>query len=179
MKSLTEEKLRNSFAEKLRNYGWDVLEEVWLTRLGTHYRADIVARHFDYDKLEWFLFELKKPIGDFGEFATKTHKQIVYRYIGSRINDFRYPSINDIPKVYVYQLPYSKEKGWFGESWGTLVRFFNRYGIGLLFLDETQIIFNPNNPHWSRLHLNPEENSDWFELTRLKNYLEARTFGLK
>jgi len=173
---ISEDDLRIALTEKLRDFGWIVYEEVWVKHIGTRYRADILAHHPEYDNLGWVLFELKRYGGSFATAITKTHKQIVYRYIGAYIDDLRYPLVKDTPKTYVYSSPYSK---WDGNVSWVILRFFNRYGIGILPKDSNQIIFHPDNPHWARVHLNPKENSSWADSFRLQNYLEARVFGLK
>lgn len=173
-----EETERSEFAKRLREYGWAALEEVWVTKLGKHYRADVIARHPEYDELGWFLFELKVPGGGFKDIATRVHKQIVYRYMGSRINDFRCPGLREAPSVFVYRMPYSESYIWTREGWET-VRFFNRYGIGLLLSDGEEVVFHPDRPSWAGLHLDPRKNGRYFDLPRLKKYLEARTLGLE
>jgi len=177
--NINEECERIMFAEELRDYGWFVLEEVWVVKMGTYYRADIVASHPEYDKLGWFLFELKVPKGGFRDIVTKAHKQIVYRYVGSRINDFRYPNLRESPSVFIYRIPCSQKSSWIDREWWTTIRFFNRYGIGLLFSDKKEVIFHPNNPSWARLHLDPQKNEKYLDLYRLKKYLEARIVGLE
>jgi hypothetical protein len=167
---MNEKAEREAFADELEDCGWDVLEEAWVVKAGNFYRADIIGIHPLYSELGYFLFELKTPAGGFKDAVTKTHKQIVYRYIGSQINDYRWPTVKDSPSVFVYKYP--ENLNCF-HDWAVL-HFFNRYGIGLLAPDHDYVIFGQG--HWSELHLNPKENS-YLDIPRLKKYLEARTFG--
>jgi hypothetical protein len=168
---LNEKAEREAFVEKLEGLGWDVLEEVWVIKTGSHFRADVIGFHSAYSELGYFLFELKTPTGGFKDAVTKAHKQIVYRYIGSQINDYRWPTVKDSPSVFIYKYPRNLD---FFRDWA-VIRFFNRYGIGLLASNCEHVVFHPDGA-WAKLHMDPRKNV-YLDIPRLKKYLEARTFG--
>lgn len=171
---MKERDLRRKLLSHLLNNNWVVLEEVPIEKDGLRGRADLVASHPEYKDLGWFLFEIKKDDLGFAEAFTKAHKQIV-RYVGVKFADHRLAGAR--PTVFVYCFP-SPGTRWLdtGEAF-IVLRFFNRYGIGLLPWPFDSIIFNPNMNSKLDLHLDPRKNSQWFDVLQLKKYLEARTFG--
>jgi len=173
---LTEKNVRSSLAKKLRGYGWHALEEVWVKNIA-EYRADIIAYHQKYAELGWFLFEVKKRGSTVNELI-KAHKQIVFRYLGASIHDYRYPELNGImPLCYVFHSPVSSKTNWNPNDFSLILHFFNRYGIGILPSDRDFIFFEPSAVNWSRVYIDPPK-SKWLNILRLKEYLDAQVFGV-
>lgn len=167
--------LEVSLNHKLLSFGWEVYNEVWVRKDRKQFRVDILGFHKKFRPLGWFIFELKTDDDSYKN-ITEAHKQIVQKYIGSKVYDFKRPNLEGIkPSCFVYCPPQEEEENYYYKNNFSTIRFFNRYGIGLLNHDDT-IIFHPNHSSKYKINLDPSKNSQYFDIEKLSKYLEKRTF---